>query len=156
VVAGWQVETCRLIRIRLPANGGQSGRGLPHSTTLARNPKLRYFRQQGSISECEFVAQDVQAGDAIFAFFIVALTLAAHFAAGDFALGGNGAGEFDAEIKVSANAFPIRTIEAENGFGVFEIGFVFHAAVAGDAFGVEILKVNGERLQLRIFFGDAD
>ena len=108
------------------------------------------------VSEREFVAKDIEAGNAIFAFFIVPLTLAAFFAAGDFALRGNSAGEFNAEIEVSANAFPVRAIETKNGFGVFEIGFVFHAAVAGDAFGVEILEVDGERLQLRIFFGDAD
>lgn len=96
------------------------------------------------IPEGKFVAEDIQAGDAILAFLIVPLTLAALLATGDFAFAGNRAGELDAEVKVAANAFPIRTIETENGFGVVEIGFVFHPAVAGDAFGVEVLEVDGE------------
>jgi hypothetical protein len=39
------------------------------------------------VSEGEFVAQDIEAGEAIFAFFVVALALAALLAAGDFAFG---------------------------------------------------------------------
>jgi hypothetical protein len=96
------------------------------------------------VAESKFVAEDIEAGDAVFAFFVVPLALATFFAVNEFAFTRNGAGKFDAEIKVAANAFPIRTVETENRFGVFEIGFVFHAAVASDAFGVEVLEVNGE------------
>jgi hypothetical protein len=114
---------------------------LSTATMESHSPRVG---RSGLVSEGEFVAEDIEAGDAIFAFFIVALTLAAHFAAGDFAFGGNGAGQFNAEIEVSANAFPIRAIETENGFGVFEVGFVFHAAIARNAFGVEIFQVDSE------------
>lgn len=98
----------------------------------------------GLISQRELIAQDIQAGDAILAFLIVALALAAHFTAGDFLFARDRARKFDAQIEVTADAFPIGTIERKNGLGVFEIGLVFHAAVAGDAFGVEILEVDGE------------
>jgi hypothetical protein len=96
------------------------------------------------VSEGEFVAEDIEAGDAIFAFLIVALALATFFAVNKFAFAGNRAGELDAEVKVAANAFPIRAIETENGFGVFEIRFVFHATVSGNAFSVEVLEIDGE------------
>jgi hypothetical protein len=114
----------------------------PNKSTQLESSSLRRLR--GSVSECEFVAEDVEAGEAILAFFIVAFTLAALLAAGDFAFGGDGAGELDAKIEVAANAFPVGTIETKNGFGVVKIGFVFHAAIARNAFRVKVLEVDGE------------
>ena len=96
------------------------------------------------VTESELVAEDVEAREAILAFFVVPLALATFFAVNKFAFAGDSSSELDAEIEISANAFPVGTIETKNGFGVFEIGFVFHAAVARNTLSVEVLEVDSE------------
>src|SRR5262249_48574179 len=75
-------------RCRLPCRDEGIGRRFVALTSIAYE----------LIPEGKFVAEDIQAGDTIFALFIVPLALAALLATGDFTLGGNGAGELDAQI----------------------------------------------------------
>src|SRR5438874_867226 len=66
------------------------------------------------------------------------------------------ANELVAEVEVAANTFAAEAIEAEYGFCMLQIGFVFHAAVAGVAAGIKVLEVHSERFQFGEFLGQGD
>ena len=68
---------------------------------------------------------------------------------------GNGGRKFLGQVKIAADAPLVWTIEAEHGSGVGEVWHVADLAVLRDTFGVEKAEVDGQRLQVSVFFGEA-
>ena len=68
-------------------------------------------------------------------------TLAAHLAADSGFTRGHGLGERLAQIKIAADAFVVKTIEAEHGLGVIGVDRVLDLAVPGDTFRAKVCQL---------------
>ena len=62
---------------------------------------------------------------------------------------GNGGGEFFGQIKIASDAFVVGTTEAEHGLGVRQVDDVVESPVLERIVGAVVIKIDGQRLQLR-------
>ena len=83
-------------------------------------------------------------------------TLAAHFAGDGGLTRGHGSAERLTQIKIAADAFVVKTIEAEHGLGVTGVDRVFDLPVPSDPFGAEIGQLHRQRLQFPKLLREAD
>lgn len=83
-------------------------------------------------------------------------TLAAHFAGGDDAMRGHGLGERLTQIEIAADAFVVKTIEAEHGLGVIGVDRIFDVASPGDTLKAKVCQFHRQRLQFPKLFREAD
>ena len=74
-------------------------------------------------------------------------TLAAHFAGDRGLTSGDGLGEGVTQIKIAADTFVVKTIEAEHGLRVLRVNRVFDVAVPGDTFRAKVSELHRQRLQ---------
>ena len=83
-------------------------------------------------------------------------TLAAHLACHSCLMRGHGPGEGLTQVKIAADAFVVRTIEAEHGLGVIGVDRIFDLAVRGGTFRAKVGEFHRQRLQFPKLFREAD
>ena len=83
-------------------------------------------------------------------------TLAAHLACHSGLMRGHGLGERLTQVKIAADAFVVRTIEAEHGLGVIRVDRVFDLAVRGGTFRAKVGEFHRQGLQFPKLFREAD
>jgi len=106
------------------------------------------------IVQRELVAEDVMAVFLVHG-RLAAPALAGHFAGDRRFSVGDRLGQHGAQVEIAAYTLLVHTVHEEHGLCVFEVGLELDLAVAGDALRVEVAGLEDERLQLRIFLGEA-
>src|SRR5258708_1074142 len=108
-------------------------------------------RKQRSISQAQFVAQEVLAGCRLFSFLVMAHAMAANLTGHSLEFASDGSGQFFGKIKIAPDAFAVGAIKIKHRFRMLETKPVPHAAVPGKARGVEVVQVNTQSFQSRKF-----
>ena len=83
-------------------------------------------------------------------------TTAAHFTAGSGLTRGHGLGERLTQIKIAADTFVVKTVEAEHGLRVIGVSRAFDITVPADAFRAKVGQFHRQRFQFAKLLREAD